>query len=906
MRGMNRSGVGAGAASSGRALVALLVAALGTPAVDASAQTLPYQVVTEAHPYESLTNGIAVSPPLGDGNVFELLLPFQFTLYGVPHNRMWINANGFVSFRSVGAGHHFAPRNNPNPPAPNGFIAALWSDWCSSFGGPCANPQATTPQIGVYYAIDDNPGNGSVAIEWRAVRHYSDVGAPSASTFQIKLYEGPAGQIELSYGEFIAGRDFGGNPVRVSARIGIEAADATEGQWVGPCSGATPCLTAEVESLANTRISILVDAGDDITFAGVSVPSTGFPGLPLPVSARYVSRHGDPLGPTSASAVLVPRSATSTSAGRVLWTSQPMTLAPYESRLLSFDLEVPGDLLPGHYRLAMVADYQHQLTETDETNNVVWSTQTIRIAGRAPDFRVASITSSADRAAPGDTLELGYTLENAGNEPGDLSFAVYLSSNEAISDQDLMLGQLMQVATVSRQVVTGTLSATLPSSLPTGTYYLGLIVDAEGLVAELDETNNIGRARAPIDVHSSQVVIVTDSLPPATLTRSYSGRIQALGGDGTFTFRLTDGSVPRGLMFNASLGELFGIPLEIGRFPLEFEARSGRISTRKLVTLDVVDPQVALTILTSRLPSAVAHADYAVTPRTVGGTEPFRWRVLGHLPEGLVVATDGTILGVPRRPGTTQFGLEVSDNAAATATVGLTLEVRAPSNLSITSSALPEGRIGDAYTQQLNVRGGVKPYRWEAITAPPAGLVISEDGVVGGVPEAVGRYRIQVQVRDAVASVDTNVLTVEVTSASRFFIKNDALEVGKAGEGYRAVLSVEGGMPPFRWSIVEGDVALPLGISARPGMPGAGQSPEDFIIEGVFDGFGIWAFTVRCEDARNQVTEKPFALVVPAEPEPPPTVIDDKGCACSTPRTGFEAWGVLVLFLLSIRNARRS
>ena len=878
----------------------LLALGLASPAM---AQSVPYQVVTSPMTYVPLANGIALSPPLGDGNVAEIALPFDFYLYGTPHNRIWVNANGFLAVSSVSTGHHFAPRTNPSAAAPNGFIAPMWSDWCSSFGGPCGNPQPSTPEIGVYYQIDPTPGAGSITVEWRAVRHYSDVGAPTAASFQAVLHEGQSGQIELMYGDLLTGIDFSGNPVRISARIGIESADGSEGMWVGPCSGASACTTAQVEAMANRRVQILVDAGDDVTLTGVSVPAVGYPGLPLPVSARYVSRHGDSLGPTEVAAVLVPRSATSTAAGLRLWTSGAITLAPYESRSLNVALEIPADLQPGHYRLAMVADHLHQLAETDETNNVVWSAHSIRIAGRAPDFRVRALRVGTETAAPGDSIDVSYAVENAGNEPGDLSFGLYLSSNAAISDGDIALGSPITAATLSRQVVTGTMAVQLPADLPTGSYYLGIIADAEGLVAELDETNNTGRAPTALDVHSSEVVIVTDSLPPAVLTRHYSGRIQAIGGDGAFTFRLVDGTVPRGLLFNAALGAITGIPLETGRFPLEFEARSGRITARKTVGLEIIDPQVPLTILSDTLPHALAHSDYAVTIRTIGGVEPLRWRVLGRLPEGLVVATDGTILGVPRRVGRSTFGIEVRDNASSTATVALELETRAPSNLSIISSALPGGELGEGYRYELEAAGGVPPYKWTAITATPPGLVISSEGVVGGVPEAIGKYRVQIQIADAVASVDTNVLTVEVTTGDRFFISTVSLAQVEPGEGYKEVVRVEGGSAPYRWSIVEGGDALPPGISTRSGMAGIGETDDDFVIEGAFEAPGVWAVTVRVQDAHNQMSEKPFALVAMAPPPPPPMVITDEGCTCVGQRRG--PLGVLSLVLVLPLFVRR-
>ena len=114
---------------------------------------------------------------------------------------------------------------------------------------------------------------------------------------------------------------------------------------------------------------------------------------------------------------------------------------------------------------------------------------------------------------------------------------------------------------------------TVPQNLGTGVYHVGVVLDPDSLVPELNETNNVGTAVDTLTLTSRQVVILTDALPVATLTVSYRGRLSVIGGDGTYTYRLTRGTVPRGMLFRASAGEIFGVPLETGAFPLEFEVR---------------------------------------------------------------------------------------------------------------------------------------------------------------------------------------------------------------------------------------------------------------------------------------------------------------------------------------------
>ena len=888
-------------------LAALLVAALAVPST-AKAQTVPYQVITQRTPFVPLTNGTRVDPPLGDGDVVQLDLPFDFNLYGANHRRIWINANGLVSVTQIGPGHHFPTTNNPSRSTPNGFIAGLWSDWCAQFGGACSTP-AASPDTGIYYRIDTIPGDEKIVIEFRALRHFQDVTAASAVTFQIVLHGGLGGQIDLNYGDVVVGTNFNNNPVSFGGRIGIEAASGNEGMWVGPCSGSSSCNSAQVQSLSGQRIRILIDAGDDISVAGVSTPSQAYPGLPLPVTARYVSRHGDPLGPTEFAAVLVPQSTTSTRAGIVVYNSAPITLAPYEARLLSFNAEVPENIPPGHYRMAIVADSQHALVETDETNNVVFGAHIIRIAGRAPDFTVRRVRLDRVAASPGDAIQIAYTAENAGNEPGTMLLRAYASSNTAITTSDVELGMPVTTALMSRETTTGTIAAMLPATLPSGRYYIGIIVDPLGAVAELDETNNVGGTSQVLDVTSGQVAIVTNSLPVATLTLSYSGRIEAIGGDGTFTFRLTDGMLPRGMIFNADQGEIFGIPLEVGSFPLQFEARSAGRSNRKTVDFTVVQPQVPLTIVTRTLPDALAGSDYAVTPLTVGGVEPLVWRVVGSLPRGLALATNGTIIGTPVASGLANFGLQVRDNMSATASVTLSLQVRAPSNLSVVSGRLGETDVGSDYQQALFATGGVEPYTWSAQGTLPPGLVLADNGTLTGIPERVGAFRFVVQVQDALTSVDTNTLTLDVLSAGRFLIVTNELPATEPDTDYKAVIVGGGGQTPYSWSLVQGEGSLPPGITGRTGIGTLeGETDDDFVLTGRLPvDEGVWAFTIRLEDNQGRTVDKPYALVSKT-PAPPPTMATDSGgCRCVAPRSRGGLWSIFAIALVvSLRRRRRT
>jgi hypothetical protein len=81
-----------------------------------------------------------------------------------------------------------------------------------------------------------------------------------------------------------------------------------------------------------------------------------------------------------------------------------------------------------------------------------------------------------------------------------------------------------------------------------------------------------------------------------------------------------------------------------------------------------------------------------------------------------------------------------------TATVTLTLTIVGP--LTITTTTLPVGVQGQAYpATQLSATGGTPPYTWAASGLPP-GMVLSQTGLLSGMPTSSGAFNVVVAVSD--------------------------------------------------------------------------------------------------------------------------------------------------------------
>ncbi len=175
----------------------------------------------------------------------------------------------------------------------------------------------------------------------------------------------------------------------------------------------------------------------------------------------------------------------------------------------------------------------------------------------------------------------------------------------------------------------------------------------------------------------------------------------------------------------------------------------------------------ALSVTTSTLPNGTIGVAYSQTLVASGGTAPYTWAVtVGSLPAGLVldVAT-GVISGTPTTAGASSFTVTATDSATtpATATAALSITIDA---MSITTTSLPGGTVGTAYSQTLVVAGGTAPYTW-AVTSGnlPAGLTLDANtGVISGTPTAAATSPFTVSVTDTNTATASQALSITIAA----------------------------------------------------------------------------------------------------------------------------------------------
>lgn len=287
---------------------------------------------------------------------------------------------------------------------------------------------------------------------------------------------------------------------------------------------------------------------------------------------------------------------------------------------------------------------------------------------------------------------------------------------------------------LSLNSATGGIAGT-PSA--TGQYsFVAAVTDANGATAS---------GSFVINVAPPPLAITTASLPDGLSGAPYSAALAAAGGVPPYSWAVTAGSLPPGLSLDAG-GALAGQPSAAGLFTFTVTVTdSAQSSASRAFTLRVYEP---LRILTSALPEGTEGLAYSASIQAAGGAPLYAFSLAsGSLPAGLALSAGGVLSGSPAEAGEFQLVVRVTDSAKFAADQPLRLKVHP--RPAILTDALPEGRVGEAYSAALSGRGR-EPLSWSVSSGslPPGLSLNAQTGVIAGTPSQPGVFTFQITLSD--------------------------------------------------------------------------------------------------------------------------------------------------------------
>ncbi|WP_408903604.1 putative Ig domain-containing protein [Methylobacterium radiotolerans] len=324
------------------------------------------------------------------------------------------------------------------------------------------------------------------------------------------------------------------------------------------------------------------------------------------------------------------------------------------------------------------------------------------------------------------------------------------------------------------------------------------------------------------------------------------------GGTAPYTYAL-NGTVPPGLSFSTTNGQITGSPTVAGQFgglSITATDANGYVAETAAFAINVADPLV----ISGIPPRGVAGSAYSFTFGAAGGQQPYSFSLAqGSLPFGLALSSSGTISGTPFVAGTTSNLVVRVTDANGTTKDTAPFSITLADQLAVASGPTGAATTGVAYSSAFAATGGTAPYSFALVAGSlPPGLSLATSGAVSGTPTAAGNYGpFSVRVVDADGTIATADATIVVSAP--LTIAGSA-PGGMVGADYAATFTAAGGSGPYAYDIAAG--ALPDGLSLEATTGRISGKPTK---AGTFSGIAV-----RATDTSGRMAQTTVSIAIAA------------------------------------------
>jgi stress response protein SCP2 len=212
-------------------------------------------------------------------------------------------------------------------------------------------------------------------------------------------------------------------------------------------------------------------------------------------------------------------------------------------------------------------------------------------------------------------------------------------------------------------------------------------------------------------------------------------------------------------------------------------------------------------------------------------------------------ALNGTARRLARFAGT----LPLLTAMALFSLASLAPSAMAATGLKITTTTLPAGYVGSAYSTSLAATGGSgKGYTWSVSKGTlPSGLSLTAaTGAISGKPTTAATSSFTVEVTDSAKNTATASLSIKVNAALK--VSTTKLVTGYVGSAYSANLNATGGTGKgFSWSVTTGKLPAGLTLTAATGA-----------ISGKPTAAATSSFTVKVTDSAGHTATASLSITI--------------------------------------------
>ena len=179
------------------------------------------------------------------------------------------------------------------------------------------------------------------------------------------------------------------------------------------------------------------------------------------------------------------------------------------------------------------------------------------------------------------------------------------------------------------------------------------------------------------------------------------------------------------------------------------------------------------------------------------------------------------------------------------------------SPLTFITESLPPFEVGEEYHEWLQLSGGTPPYSFEVTSGTvPAGINVTSQGTVDGVPSQPGDTTFSVKGTDSAGDSVTKAFNAHVaaqpdpnggggsSSGGDLTFETESLPGFTVGQAYDFDIQAVGGTPPYQFQLTQGSLPSGIGLTAGGHLSGTPTQPV-----------GTTAFIKLSDAAGDDVTQ---------------------------------------------------
>ena len=364
----------------------------------------------------------------------------------------------------------------------------------------------------------------------------------------------------------------------------------------------------------------------------------------------------------------------------------------------------------------------------------------------------------------------------------------------------------------------------LPEGIMTGVPQEPLTADIA--VSVTDSVNKTDSQEFEIKIEGEKLEIVTEELPCGFYSEEYNYLLEAKGGLPGYIWKSDAQGLASGLTLSSE-GQISGIPKEIEKTAVSIEVKDqANNQDSKNFNLSIIK---RIKITSENLPSAEADQDYRFSILSEGGEPPYHWSIVsGGIPGLKLDEDEGVLYGTPTDSGKFPLTVEVRSEISGCGDLSNVADVKefsleiAATLLAIRENECPGGNVGASYECLFEAQGGVKPYIWEVKSGElPEGLQFKTletgQGEISGTPQESGQWNFTVSVMDKEKESAIKPMTLEISSGP-LEIQETGCPNGQLGVSYECQLNAEGGVLPYTWSMIAGEMPKGLQLNSQTAL----------------------------------------------------------------------------------------